>query len=544
MADYESREVRALKSISKAQKGPPKEFQKNMAQVNASIRYLSEYMVIMQKGIDDANKDIIQKIQDAIDELIILFGGGTALEDVFDFGNIEVFFDNLNAIFDVTNLTDPITDNPILVAIINQINAFIADMLSALDGATGGVFNLDDLADRLKVTESTAVQGVSDASVAQNTANNAQAQIQELIADSNGEEAGGVTITRRFNSSENGAGITNFTVDPSGKVGVLDGLARWYLTGTSGSTGEGHANHNTDSTVDDMENSITFGTNHSEIAYTGCYIRANAAMSYAWGIRVYYDQIQIGYISGWNGTSYTWNQVAQIIRNSYNGDTFRVRAVGDLYSVYHNGYPIYNATNAARPKGASYRDHGMWFGRAVNFGFYQSGAGVLQYAFAEIVPTPVLGTGWDFYRSSTSATSNLVTDYNPLSFTVFDTERRKANITVNNLGQGNITILKTGWYMVKVQYRMNRGADDYPPGERALLYYTRASTQVLCDVGLHNPSLAATRDCGDTFIEYFLAGDIVYPGFYYDKSITDAASTMVGDTLGTVTVFKGTLVSA
>ena len=555
MTTPESQEIRALRTIAGRRKGPPKQFMQQLNDLNHSVDFMAEYLIIMQKGIDDASKDVIQKIQDAIDELIILFSGGGESFD-WDWGDFTVVVDNLAAILGIPDFTNPvdleawandfindIVENPLAAVVIDFINNMVADLLDAIDGATGSIFNLDDLADSLRLTEDTAVIANTTAVTAQITANNAQAQIQELVNDSNGEETGGVTITRLFNSSENGAGITNFTVAPTGKIGVIDGKAGWYLTGTSGSTGEGHANHNTDSTVDDMENSVTFGTSHSEIAYSGCYIRAKSDMTYAWGIRVYADQVQVGYISGWNGTSYTWNQVAQLIRNSYNGDIFRVRAVGDLYSVYHNNYPIYNATNAARPKGASYRDHGMWFGRAVNFGFYQSGATVLQYAFAELLPLVTTGVGWDFFRSSTSATGNLPADYNAISQNIFDTNRRSSGVTVSNYQQGRIVVLTPGWYMCSSNYRMNRGADDYPPGERALLYYTRGGTEVLADARPHNPALASARDVGGTFLNYFEINDIVYPGFYYDKSVTDAASTMVGDTLGTVTYFKGVLLN-
>lgn len=556
MTQPESQQIRALRTIEKSvAERAPKDFVQNLVNLNQATKYLTQMMIVTQKGVDQANKDIIAQIQDAINELIILFSGGGGSFD-FDWGDLTVVIENLSAILGIPDFTEgvdlagwaenfinDIVTNPLGAVVINFINDMVADLLDAIDGATGSIFNLDDLADSLRLTEDTAVVANDTATNAQITANNAQAQIQELVNDSNGEETGGVTITRLFNSSENGAGITNFTVAPSGKIGVLGGVARWYLTGTSGSTGEGHANHNTDSTVDDMENSVTFGTNHSEIAYSGCYIRANSGMTYAWGIRVYFDQVQIGYISGWNGTSYTWNQVSQIIRDSYNGDVYRVRAVGDLYTVYANNYPIYNATNAARPKGASYRDHGMWFGRAVNFGFYQSGAGVLQYAFAELLPLVTTGVGWDFFRSTTSATSSLPGDYSPININVFDTNRRSSGVTVSNYQQGRVVILTPGWYMCSSNYRMNRGADDYPPGERALLYYTRGGSEVLADVRPHNPALSTARDVGGIFLNYFEINDIVYPGFYYDKVGLDAASTMVGDTLGTVTYFKGVLMN-
>lgn len=555
MTQPESQQIRALRTIEKSvAERAPKDFVQNLVNLNQATKYLTQMMIVTQKGVDQANKDIIAQIQDAIDELIILFSGGGGSFD-FDWGDLTVVIENLSTILGIPDFTtgvdlagwaenfiNDIVTNPLGAVVINFINDMVADLLDAIDGATGSIFNLDDLADSLRLTEDTAVVANDTATSAQITANNAQVQIQELINDTNGEQSGGVTITRLFNSSEDGAGITNFTVAPSGKIGVTNGKACWYLTGTSGSTGEGYANHNTDSTVDDMENSVTFGTSHSEIAYSGCYIRANAAMSYAWGIRVYADQVQVGYLSGWDGTSFTWNQVQQIVRNSYNGDVYRVRAVGDLYTVYANNYPIYNATNASRPKGASYRDHGMWFGRAVNFGFYQSGAAVQQYAFVELPPIVTVGTGWDFFRSTTSVTSDIPDGFNQWTVDVFDTNRRSNGVTVNSIPRGIVTCTKAGFYIINSRYQLNilnESADDCRP----LVYYKPSGgSWGLADVGITQSFDA--YNVGWTSELYGGVGDQFGAGFSYTKGLAETPTKIVGDTLGTVAYFKGILIPA
>lgn len=555
MVEYESREVRALRSISKAQKGPPKEFQKNMAQVNASIRYLSEYMVIMQKGIDDSNKDIIQKIQDAIDELLILFAGGTAIEDIFDFGNLEVFFNNLGAIFGIDNLLEPIDlgafiddffENVTHNGVVQMINDFIADFLSAIDGATGGVFNLDDLADRIRLTETVATTADTNAIVAQNTANAAQAAVAELIADSNGaDEVGGLTITRRFRDGDGPAvsgTMPGFAFYDSNKIGVINELARWYLTGTSGSTGDGYARHNTQLTVDDQEVSITFGTALSEIAWTGVFLRANAGMTAGVIAYVNADQLRFGTFNWGGSNNPNFSQITQIIRNFYNGDIIRVRAVGNVYTVYHNGYPIYINTHASIPKGASYRYHGMAFARAVNFGFYQSSGQVLLYTAKDIIVPATVGTGWELVRTATSAAYDFVNGYNPLTGDVYGVIRLSAQVTVAHTGQGEITIIKPGFYHCFIRFEIDEN-NDSDDDCRSLLYkrVSGGSTFDLMDVSPEQP-FGAYRSIYGHFQVYCNVGDTLKPGFRIISN--DLVKTnAIGDTLGTLTYFKGCLAS-
>lgn len=124
---------------------------KNLIELNASMKYVSDYLLVMQKGVDDASKDIIQKFGDFVDELIILFSGGTGLD--FGLDGLKPFFDNLGSIFGLDNLMEAIGQNPI----IKWINNMIAALLDGIDGATGGFFNLDELADRLRGTENKAI---------------------------------------------------------------------------------------------------------------------------------------------------------------------------------------------------------------------------------------------------------------------------------------------------------------------------------------------------------------------------------------------------
>lgn len=103
--DVQTREVKALHGIADRAKTPNKDLQKNLQNLNQSVRYISQMMTVMQNGIDDANKDIIAKIQDAIEELLIIFGlaeGGDTLD--FDWGDFQVMMNNWKNIFNPSGI--------------------------------------------------------------------------------------------------------------------------------------------------------------------------------------------------------------------------------------------------------------------------------------------------------------------------------------------------------------------------------------------------------------------------------------------------------
>jgi hypothetical protein len=96
--ERESREAVALKSLqSKRYPDANKDFQKNMRRLNGAVDYISGTLGQMQKGIDDANKNFIEQIQDFIADIIVLFAGGepTGIE----FGDLKYIFQAIGALF-------------------------------------------------------------------------------------------------------------------------------------------------------------------------------------------------------------------------------------------------------------------------------------------------------------------------------------------------------------------------------------------------------------------------------------------------------------
>jgi hypothetical protein len=108
---------------------------------------------------DVKSPDLVQGIIDTIEDLTGLDLSG--LHDIVS--AIE------SAIGGLTDIPTAIFNS-----IVDAINQFIADLLSLLDAATGGIFNLDALAAALNRTHSVANSAVVAASAAQGTADNAQ----------------------------------------------------------------------------------------------------------------------------------------------------------------------------------------------------------------------------------------------------------------------------------------------------------------------------------------------------------------------------------
>lgn len=99
----ESQASRALKNVNS--KNYNKDLVKNIAHLNAATDYMASYMRGMQKGIDEANKDIFQKIGDLVENLIIIFTGGTLGDlgdDLLNIGGLaEAFILNIPILGDL-----------------------------------------------------------------------------------------------------------------------------------------------------------------------------------------------------------------------------------------------------------------------------------------------------------------------------------------------------------------------------------------------------------------------------------------------------------
>lgn len=99
LGGYKSQSTRALASIDSS-KYPDtnKDFEQNVIRLNEFVDYISQYLQTMQKGVDQANENTLQKLQDFASGLGILFAGGDILNGL-DFGDLQYFLPALGALF-------------------------------------------------------------------------------------------------------------------------------------------------------------------------------------------------------------------------------------------------------------------------------------------------------------------------------------------------------------------------------------------------------------------------------------------------------------
>lgn len=143
----ESQKVRALRSIDSSKYN--KDFVGNLQGLNYGTDYMSKYLRVMQKGIDDANKNIFQKIQDFISDLIVIFGGGGTGDSGFDWGDLGYIIEAIGALFGFQGVSGPVNLldaaghlltnflQPLTAfgdAINGFINSFISFLISLVDG--------------------------------------------------------------------------------------------------------------------------------------------------------------------------------------------------------------------------------------------------------------------------------------------------------------------------------------------------------------------------------------------------------------------------
>lgn len=102
--NYESTESRALKSIRADSYN--KDLAKNIIQLNNNSEYMAQYLRKLQKGVDEANENVIEQITGLISDIFVLFAGGS--DTGLEFGDLKYVFQAIGALF---GFSDP--DRPI-----------------------------------------------------------------------------------------------------------------------------------------------------------------------------------------------------------------------------------------------------------------------------------------------------------------------------------------------------------------------------------------------------------------------------------------------
>jgi hypothetical protein len=95
-----SQQTRALDTIDASkQTFVNKDFVKNIQWLNDSVTYISGTLGSMQRGIDQANQDVIQQIEGFVADLFIIFAGGEPTG--IDIGDLKYIFQSIGALLGI-----------------------------------------------------------------------------------------------------------------------------------------------------------------------------------------------------------------------------------------------------------------------------------------------------------------------------------------------------------------------------------------------------------------------------------------------------------
>ena len=94
--NYQSPEVRALGGITPTSYDY-RDQGKTISKLVGDVSYMANMQRKMQKGIDDANQNVIQQIQGLLNEFLVIFGGHG--DTGFDFGDLKYILQAIGAMF-------------------------------------------------------------------------------------------------------------------------------------------------------------------------------------------------------------------------------------------------------------------------------------------------------------------------------------------------------------------------------------------------------------------------------------------------------------
>lgn len=97
--NYESTESRALKSIRADSYN--KDLAKNIIELNNNSEYMAQYLRKLQKGVDEANENVIEQITGLVSDIFVLFAGGS--DTGLEFGDLKYVFQAIGSLFGFTD---------------------------------------------------------------------------------------------------------------------------------------------------------------------------------------------------------------------------------------------------------------------------------------------------------------------------------------------------------------------------------------------------------------------------------------------------------
>lgn len=450
--------------------------------------------------------------------------------------------------------------NPLLGSFVQAATTAGMDQMGAnicqwITGATGGIINLSAWSNQLRTDATNAVTGITggidnstlvaptvsglQANVATNASNIAALQAQT----SSTVTGGGASVTATFNTPATGTLGPGFSLMGQSGVQFNETTSGAQIAQISGSPPQVQfAIANTAMVTDGHQASVVVGAAPGGIQETGLMVRSTATASTFVYALAQQSSIALGYGSWAGGSStptfntpWTTGTVALV-----QGSTITLLAAGSTYTVYVNGAEVASHTDLTpqSPVGSANRYTGF-IGTTGSFFGTVLGWPVASFAASDQQAVPVVGTGWNIYRTSTS-TVGMSSGWQSLPSGTFDTEGPVSNgisFTGTTLGVGQVTIPKTGWYNVGFMALLNTGAGNTYAYIGAIARTPSGGSLARVFNGPTISGSGGTTAYASGPI-YCNSGDVLQP-----MISTVSGGSILGDSLGTNTYFTGALVS-
>ena len=95
--NYQSQETRVLQTINSSKYPDTNvDLERNIQRLNSFVDYISQYLQIMQTGVDQANQDIFQRTREIMQNFGVLLAGGAIFDN--DFGDLQYFLPAIGAL--------------------------------------------------------------------------------------------------------------------------------------------------------------------------------------------------------------------------------------------------------------------------------------------------------------------------------------------------------------------------------------------------------------------------------------------------------------
>lgn len=423
--------------------------------------------------------------------------------------------------------------------LVNQANQAIADAAAAQSTADTTVTGITGGTDAAAVAPT--VTGM------QNNIQSSASAIAALTTTQTSQQTGGASITENFTTT---GALSTYSTWVMGGDNLGTGVQLYVrasgdlvIGGSPSVPGIMSALNTQQMATDDHQVSMVMAATGSQQAATTLIIRAAAD----WSKFVYcnvYGNSGIAYMGygSYAGSVWTFHDWTSVQVAGSQGKTLALKAIGNTYTFTINGVLALSHTDTAgnAPTGSSYRSVGLAMQVAsAPLGGYYFGWDIGSFNAVDLSAPPVVGTGWSIYRAATSSVSMSSGTWSLLG-TTFDTQGPLSGVTLTTLGNGTITITKSGWYAVSFRAVWSGVAGNGAYFLAAIQYYPAGGGSSYRIIGgdTDNGSGAYTACCSGLI--QLTAGDVIRPTVYQPSNGALVGAPAPGDS----TFFTGALVSA